>query len=105
MNTKSITGRCAGGQVEFSNHPIHGRAQSIIDTSKKLNKSIIDSYTTRLRLILRDETLDEAFVAKALKCLSEADINNIADWAARKGRNPGRVFVKTCSNLINERKP
>lgn len=78
--------------------------QSYIDNRQSIpkiaNKSIIDSYTTKLRATLRDETLDSRFVAKCLQNLSEADINNLADYAVRKANNPGRAFVKLCSNVM-----
>jgi len=67
-----------------------------LSTSKELTPSIIDNYTTKLRLLLRDQSLDARFVAKCLKNLSEADINDFADYAVRKGKVPGRAFVGLC---------
>lgn len=67
---------------------------------KELTKSIIDSYTTKLRATLHDETLDARFVAKCIQNLSEADINDFAEYALRTGRNPGHAFVGLCSKVM-----
>ena len=79
--------------------------QSIIDNrqSKNLKQSIIDSETTRLRALLQDETLNSGFVAKAMKHLSEYQINSYADYAVRKGSNKGRAFVGLCEKIMREK--
>jgi hypothetical protein len=87
--------------VDFTNHP-HNRL-SIIDKTKKFNQSIIDYRLKQLRLKLHDPNLGAGMVALALSKLSEADIDNIADYALRKGNHPGKAFVGLCNKLIKER--
>lgn len=84
--------------MDFTNH--HLNKPSIIDKGNKVTKSIIDYHTDRLRTVLSDPTLDAPFVAKALQNISEAQINDIAAYAVRKGNSPGHVFVKICSNVM-----
>lgn len=77
--------------------------QSIIDNRQNkinLTKSIIDRTTTELKQQLHDEHLGEGMVANALRYLGEAQIRSIADYAVRKGRNPGAVFVSICNKEI-----
>lgn len=86
-------------------NPFTERHAELIDNrestgSKELSKSIIDSYTSKLRLILNDQTLSPGFVAKALKNLSESDIMDFADYAARKGDRPGHAFVGLCEKTM-----
>jgi hypothetical protein len=71
-----------------------------LSTSKELTQSIIDNYTTKLRLILNDPTLHAGFVAKIIQNLSEADINDFADYCVRKADNPGRAFVGLCEKTM-----
>lgn len=75
-----------------------------IDNRKSIgfraSKSIIDNYTTKLRLILNDPTLHPGFVAKIVQNLSEADINDFADYCVRKADNPGRAFVGLCEKTM-----
>lgn len=66
----------------------------------KVNPSIIDHYTNKLRNKLNDPTLDERMVAKIVQNLSEKDIEDFADYAVRKANNPGRAFVKLCHNVM-----
>jgi len=84
--------------VDFTNYNVPNRL-SIIDKEEP-KQSIIDSYTDKLQKQLNDTTLDKRFVRKALANLSEADINNIADYAVRKGNNPGRLFVSICHKIM-----
>lgn len=79
--------------------------QSIIDnqSNKELKQSIIDRETMRLRGLLQDDTLNAGFVAKALKNLSEYQINSFADYAVRKGSNKGRAFVGLCEKIMREK--
>lgn len=78
------------------------RATSIIDNRQNNNfkQSIIDRETVRLRTLLNDQTLSAGFVAKCIKNLSEYEINNFADYAVRKGSNPGRAFVGLCEKVM-----
>lgn len=69
----------------------------------KVNPSIIDNYTTKLRAKLNDPSLDERMVAKIVQNLSEKDIEDFADYAVRKANNPGRAFVKLCYNVMQYR--
>lgn len=87
--------------MDFSNHPLNKNIDNRSSIVKATSKSIIDSYTTKLRHILRDDSLDARFVAKCVQNLSEADINDFADYAVRKANNPGRAFVKLCFNAMN----
>lgn len=68
-----------------------------------LKQSIIDRETSLLREKLRDPTIDARMVAKIIQNLSEKDINNLADYALRKARNPGRAFVKLCYNTMQRK--
>lgn len=68
--------------------------------TKVITKSIIDAQTERLRTKLHDETLDSRFVAVVIQKLSEADIEDLLDYCLRKAKNPGRAFVKLCSNVM-----
>lgn len=65
-----------------------------------LKQSIIDRETSLLREKLRDPSIDARMVAKIIQNLSEKDINDFADYALRKARNPGRAFVKLCYNAM-----
>ena len=78
--------------------------QSIIDNrqEKVLRQSIIDRETIRLRTLLQDESLNAGFVAKALKHLSEYQINSFADYAVRKGSHKGRAFVGLCEKIMRQ---
>jgi hypothetical protein len=85
--------------MDFTNHPyrnIDNRSSRI----NKVNQSIIDNYTSKLRHILSDDSIDERFIAKVVQNLSESDINDFADYAVRKANNPGRAFVKLCYNAM-----
>lgn len=84
--------------MDFSNHRLN--KPSIIDKGNKLTKSIIDYHTDRLRTVLSDPTLDSPFVAKALQNISEAQINDIADYAVRKGTHKGKLFVSICNKVM-----
>jgi hypothetical protein len=64
----------------------------------RASKSIIDNYTDKLRLILNDSTLHPGFVAKIIQNLSEADINDFADYCSRKADN--RAFVGLCEKTM-----
>lgn len=72
-----------------------------VPRAREVNISIIDRETSLLREKLHDPTIDSRFVAKIVQHLSEKDINDFADYALRKARNPGRAFVKLCSNVMN----
>lgn len=89
--------------MDFSNHPLN--SQSIIDNrlKNKQNQSIIDYQHHRLKTLLKDENLGKGFVAKAVQHLSEADIDNFADYALRKGNHPGRAFVGLCRKALTEK--
>lgn len=89
--------------MDFTNHPLNKNIDNRSSIVNKPNKSIIDSYTTRLRHILRDDSLDSRFVAKIVQNLSEADINDLADYCSRKARVPGRAFVKLCCNVMEHK--
>ena len=65
-----------------------------------VNQSIIDRETSLLREKLNDPTIDTRMIAKIVQNLSEKDINDFADYALRKARNPGRAFVKLCYNAM-----
>ena len=65
-----------------------------------IKQSIIDRETSLLRGKLNDPTLDSRMVAKIIQNLSEKDIDDLADYALRKARNPGRAFVKLCYNTM-----
>lgn len=85
-------------------------SQIIKDTSiinnrldNKLNISIIDRETERLRNLLQDDTLHPGFVAKITKSLSEHEINSFADYAVRRGSNKGRAFVGLCEKIMREK--
>ena len=99
-NTTCIKQEC---QVEISEVI---KRQSIIDNrqSKNLNQSIIDRETVRLRTKLQDNSLNAGFVAKIVQRLSEHQINNYADYAVRKGSNPGRAFVGLCEKIMQQSK-
>ncbi len=79
--------------------------QSIIDNrqTKDLNQSTIDRETDRLRTLLNDQTLHSGFVKKILNQLSEHQINSFANYAARKGSNPGRAFVGLCEKIMRQK--
>lgn len=86
------------------------KEQSIIDNRyNKINnnnifkQSIIDRETERLRLLLRDSSLHQGFVAKILNRLSEYEINNFADYAVRKGNDSGRAFVGLCEKVMRQK--
>lgn len=68
----------------------------------KPKQSSIEYKTSQLRGKLGDPTLGEGTVALALKYLSESQIDSIADYVLRKANNPGRAFVKICSNKVKE---
>ena len=86
--------------MDFTNYPINKNIDNRESISKVANSSIIDNYTTKLRLILRDESLDRRFVAKIIQNLSEADINDFADYCVRKANKPGRAFVALCTKTM-----
>jgi hypothetical protein len=85
------------GEVMRS-YPIDNRGAN--NSKPKATQSIIDEYTFKLRKRLHDETLDRRMVAKIIQNLSEADIEDFADYALRKANNPGHAFVKLCSNVM-----
>lgn len=78
--------------------------QSIIDKVNKYNQSIIDYTTTKLREQLKDDNLGTGMVAYALNSLGEAQVNNIADYALRKGTAPGKLFVTICDKAIRQKR-
>jgi hypothetical protein len=87
--------------MDFTNHPLSRSSLDNRDSRiNKVNQSIIDNYTTKLRNLLRDETLDSRMVAKIVQNLSEADIHDFADYALRKANHPGKAFVKLCHNAM-----
>lgn len=71
--------------------------------SNNLNTSIIDKLTNDIQVKLNDPTIGNALVAKALKHLGESQVLSIADYALRKANNPGRAFVKICSNALSNK--
>jgi hypothetical protein len=76
---------------------------SIIDHREinKVNPSIIDRYTYTLQKRLSDPTLDSRFIAKVVQNLSEAEIEDLADYVCRKAtQHKGKAFVKLCSNVM-----
>ena len=80
--------------------PLDHRA---VSRKSVLKQSIIDRETSLLREKLHDPTIDARMVAKIIQNLREKDINDLADYALRKARNPGRAFVKLCSNTMKYR--
>jgi hypothetical protein len=91
--------------MDFSNHPLN--KQSTIDNrqSKTLKQSTIDiDYLAKeIRLLLNDETVGNALIAKAFKYLGEAQVRSIADYATRKAHTPGRAFVSICAKELNKK--
>jgi cytochrome c553 len=92
--------------MDFTNHPLNNYRQSIIDGREinKVNPSIIDNYTTKLRTRFRDHTIGERFVAKLVQTLSESDIEDLADYVQRTATiHQGKAFVKLASKVMNHK--
>lgn len=79
---------------------------SIIENrqTNTLKQSIIDRQVSRLRVLLQDTSLHEGFVVNVLQTLSEAQIDNIADYAVRKGNHKGKLFVRICQNEMDKKR-
>lgn len=71
----------------------------------KVNPSIIDNYTYKIQKRFNDPTIDTRFIALIVQNLSEAEIEQLADYIERKStQHKGRAFVKLCSNVMNYKK-
>ncbi len=99
--------------MDFSNHRL---ARSSIDTNRYVNKvnqsmsyidksieqSSMSEHTAQFfRDKLSDPSIDSAFIKKCMLTISQKDMLDIADYSLRKADNPGRAFVKLCSNVMN----
>lgn len=77
--------------------------QSTVDKVTRTNQSTIDYRLDQLREKLNDPTLGKGFAVNIYRSLSEYEINNIAEYAVKKGNHPGKLFVRICLNAIRDK--
>lgn len=70
----------------------------------KESKVDIDNVTKSIRLKLNDPFLGTSYIKKILGILPEHQIYSIAEFAAREGGHPGKLFISVCEKAIKDLK-
>lgn len=75
---------------------------SRLEETKKLKDSSLDIpyLIEEIKAQLHDDTVWDDMIVKAYKQLGEAKVRGYAEYAARKGKNPGRAFVALCNKAM-----